>query len=78
MATTLTVRVEDVPEGVLAGLDGLLVVDGVALADLVRCAAYHVWDDLGGIVDEADPLRAEDLRSFADRLGRLAALADSI
>jgi hypothetical protein len=73
----ITVEVEDVLAEVLAGLEGM-IIDKVALADLVSCDLRRVWDQLGRIVEEeaALDLKPEDLRLIADRLQRLARLVE--
>ena len=74
----LSVQVEGVSEDVLRAVDGELIIDSTGMADVIRCALYSLHRAMSDVVEGFGEIDAGQLRSFADRLGRLAALAEEV
>ncbi len=71
---TLTVQVPGISAEVLEGADGALVADSFMIPDLVRATLARILDELSVIVEGDEDLRADDIRSIAASLERLAPL----
>lgn len=72
---TLTVQAPDLPADLVAELDGELIIDSVALEDLLKVAVWHAYQALGDIAEGGGDIRSDDLRALAERLQKLAAIA---
>lgn len=74
----LSIQIEGVSEEVLRAVDGELVIDSCVMADVIRGALYHLYRDMGDLAEGFGEIEGGQLRSFAERLGRLAALAEEL